>query len=339
MKTLIGRRYPRLFFTDEEGEPFYFKEEAVMPAVPPPYPKIVTVQGMTSRDHNFSFVNNAMDAGGLAPGTRISDRNIATWELSKFLGVSDIIIPVERGSFTFEGEKLDGIKMPPAAGVRLEDLRRFDPVKGYRMSYTVPAVRQLTVLLMFDYLCAQLDRHKFNIKLICDMDFDDIKPPIEGADMINVLSILAIDHDLSFGVNDYKTLKKHVSLGLCVCPELMGKMQYTAIDEPFYDRICAVSDSEYEEVFDGLLTADELAAFFDRLRGFKAAIDAERENEAARRSRGEEFFSRFVSIDEDYAAYLSHMETAAANKSDNWDMRFSHRPTYLERFILQQRRL
>ncbi len=158
MKTLIGRRYPRLFFTDEEGEPFYFKEEAVMPAVPPPYPKIVTVQGMTSRDHNFSFVNNAMDAGGLAPGTRISDRNIATWELSKFLGVSDIIIPVERGSFTYKGEKLDGIKMPPAA-------------------------------------------------------------------------------------------------------------------------------------------------------------------------------------DEDYAAYLSHMEEAAAQKGDNWDMRFSHRPTYLERFILTHRKL
>ena len=73
-------------------------------------------------------------------------------------------------------------------------------------------------------------------------------------------------------------------------------------------------------------------AFFDRIEGFKRILSSQRKKEEDMKKRNEEFFSRFVSTDEEYAAYLSHMEEATALGLR--DMRFSFHPSYLKKKIL-----
>ena len=327
----IGNRFPRLFFSDEGG-PHYFKEDVVLPEDIPQKPEggRWTMSDEKRRD---MFIYCTRKSVGIAAGKRISDRILATVRVAELLGVSDIVAFAKRGEFLYEGEKLFGTVTPAIRGANLKVLDELSDMRGYSLSYTVPAVRQLTQLLILDFICGQIDRHSRNIKLDTDIDFDDFGPPADGREHFLVKSICAIDHDMSFGPSTYEDIKKKVSKGLCVCPELFGRMQYTAVDEPLCDRIFGIEKNEYRDALLEYLGEDELFAFFDRIDGLKRAVLAEKENEEKMRTRGEEFFSRFVSTDEDYSGYLYRMEEAAA-KGDNMDMRFSYHPSYLKKKIL-----
>ena len=331
----IGNRYPRLLFCNDGDEPFYFKEDVVIPEVVPKRPEIPEDRDMTYEEHRDIFLSCAGSSVRIPAKSRVSDRCVATWRLAKLLGIDDMIVPAERAEITFEGKTLTGIKMPPARGAAFSDMKRLDALSGYRFSYTVSAVRQLTILVMFDFLCGQIDRHVKNIKLLTDVDLAEVKPATAENDEIKITGIIAIDNDLSFGQNGYDDIKRRVSAGKCIAPEFMGEMQYTAVDMKFFERVAAVSEDEYKGVLGDLLAESEIAAFFDRLEGLKSAVLRQQKKEQDMAARGEEFFSRFITTDEEYKKYLHLMSEHAKNPGDPWDMRFSHRPTYLRKEILR----
>ncbi|MCR5098836.1 MAG: hypothetical protein K6B14_07810 [Lachnospiraceae bacterium] len=326
----IGDRFPRLFFCDE-GEAFYFKEDVILPEAIPPKP--VQEIGMSRQDHRDLFINCVRGSCNIAAGRRISDRVLATVRLSQMLGIEDIVAPAEISEIEFEGERLFGVKIPPISGANTKELDAIPDLKGYSLGYTVDAVRQLTQLVVFDFICAQLDRHSRNIRLKTDIDYDSIVPPAEGRQYFLVLGICAIDHDMSFGEVYYEDIQKRVSKGLCICPELLGQLQYTAVDEAMCKRMFDTTETEYRDALSEYLSEEELLAFFDRIHGLKRVLDNERQREDEMKSRGEEFFSRFISSDEMYAEYLSRMEEGAKS-SHSWDLRFSYHPSYLKKKIL-----
>ena len=334
MIKVIGNRYPRLFFSDDGDEPFYFKEDITIPEEIPERPRIPDGEPMSYEEHRDIFLSCASRSVRVPAGERILDRSVATWQLAELLGIGDIIVPAYRSTFYYEGRELSGIKMPPASGVSYSDLIKLSSLAGYRFSYSVCAVRQLTILVMFDFLCGQIDRHSKNIRLILPAEPSDMPPAAEGADELLIKGICAIDHDMSFGLNGYEDIRKRISAGRCICPEMLGQMQYTAIDEPFYERVAAVSDDEYRRVLSPLITEAEIEAFFDRLGGLKAAVDRCRAEEK-KASDEAGFFPRFISSDDMYSDYQSRMEDFAFHGGrDNWDLRFSYRPSYLKKYIL-----
>jgi hypothetical protein len=268
----------------------------------------------------------------IPPGGRISDRCIATGRLAKFFGIEDFIIPAVRARFSYDGETLYGIKMPPAKGVSYSDLSALEVLSGCSLKYTPKAARQLTQLVMFDFICGQIDRHSKNLKLITDIEFDHIESASDKKDTYKVLGIYAIDHDLSFGTNTYEDIKKRVSAGRCICPEFLGEMQYTAIDQKLCDRLFEAEDLEIKNLLSDLLSEEELSALFDRVEGLKSAILKEQKKEEELKASGKEFFSRFITSDEMYEKYLLLMEEHAGDASN--DMRFSCRPSYLKKYIL-----
>ena len=337
MIKVMGNRYPRLFFSDEGEKPFYFKEDVIIPEVIPERPVIPDGEPMTYEEHRDIFLNCARSSVRIPAGERILDRSVATYRLAELLGIEDIIVPAERSTFYYEGSGLSGIRMPPAPGASYSDLIRLSALDGYHLEYTANSVRQLTILVMFDFICSQIDRHSKNVRLILDVDPSDVPCAGEGADALFITGICAIDHDLSFGLNSYEDIRKRIAAGRCVCPEILGEMQYTAIDVSFYERVAATGDDEYREALSDLITDEELSAFFDRLYGLKAAVE---------RCKGQEesltgdFFSRFISSDDMYMEYLRRMEDFALHGGrDSWDMRFSYRPSYLKKYILTHERI
>ena len=337
MIKVIGNRYPRLIFSDEEDLPFYFKEDVIVPEVIPDRPQISDGGTMTYEEHRDVFLSCAARSVRIPAGARILDRAVATFKLAKLLGIEDIVIPAVRGSFFYEGCELSGIRMPPAPGVSYSDLNRLPSMEGYRLFYTEKSVRQLTILVMFDFMCGQIDRHSKNVRLILDQDPSDIAPAGPGCDSVFITGICAIDHDMSFGLNGYDDIRKRISAGRCVCPELLGQIQYTAIDAEFYERAMSVSDERYRSELSGLITEEEITAFFDRLYGLKAAVEKCRADE---KSLEGDFFSRFISSDDMYEQYLWHMEDFAMHGGEgSWDMRFSYRPSYLKKYILTHKRI
>ncbi len=328
----IGNRYPRLFFSDE-GDPFYFKEDVILPEEIPVKPD--DIDGILSEDIKRDiFIYCERKTVNIEAGRRVSDRILATVRLAEFFGIQNIVAGAKRGQLEFEGERMDGVFIPPIRGANIKVLDMLPDLEGYRMGYTTAAVRQLTRLLLFDFICGQVDRHSRNIRLDTDIDFSDIRPPADGRPWFWVNGICAIDHDMSFGRVSYDDIKKKVSKGLCISPELFGKMQYTAVDEVLCEKILALSQAEYRDVLSGYLSEEEFFFFFDRIEGLRRIVDSERENEEAKKARGEEFFSRFVSSESDYADYLNHMEAAAGEPAENRDPRFSYHPSYLKKKIL-----
>ena len=339
MIQLVGDRYPRLFFSDEEKEPFYFKEDVIFPEDPPERPNMEDLHPLSLEERKDLFLNIGRRSVKIEGKRNLSDRVIATVRLSEMLGISDIITPAKKAEFLYEGESILGIKMPAAKGVAFSGLNELPELNGYRLYYTANAARQLTILMMFDFICGQIDRHSKNLKLLTDIDFSDIRPVSEGREDIPVKGIVAIDHDLSFGLNGYDDIKKRVSAGRCISPEILGKVQYTAIDIPFYEKIKEIKEEDFKNKFGDILSEGEIEAFFDRTNGLIKILESERESEEKRSQSGEVFFSRFIETDAEYEENLKHMEDFANNDKDNHNIRFSYRPSYLKKYILSQRKL
>ncbi len=328
----IGNRYPRLFFSDE-GEPFYFKEDVILPEEIPEKPDDIV--GTLSEDIKKDiFIYCERKTVNIEANRRVSDRILATVRLAEVFGISNIVAGAKRGELGYEGQHIKGVMIPPIKGANIKVLDILPDLEGYRMGYTVTAVRQLTQLLLFDFICGQVDRHSRNIRLDTDIDFSDIRPPADGRPWFWVKGICGIDHDMSFGRTSYDDIKKKVSKGLCISPELFGEMQYTAVDEVLCDKILGMSEAEYRDALSEYLSEEELFFFFDRIEGLRRIVDRERERDEAAIARGEEFFSRFVSSDSDYADYLNYMEVAAGEQSVKRNLRFSYHPSYLKKKIL-----
>lgn len=334
MTVAIGNRFPALYLSDEGDEPFYFKEDVILPEIPPEAPE--DTEGIiTYEDHRDNLLHCARKALMIPAGARLSDRNIATVRLAEFFGIEDIIIPVKRCSFTYDGKEMQGIRMPAARGASIYEIDSLETIGGYRLYYTPAAVRQLTILVMFDFICSQTDRHSKNIRLITDRDVNDLGPVKKGSENIYITGICAIDHDLCFGEIGYDTIKNRIMAGRCVSPEFLDQMQYTAVDESFCDRVLSTGEDKYRELLEDLLSEGEIEAFFDRIDGLRDAVKKQRAREEKLISEGVDFFSRFLSTDDEYTAYLKHMEEdVLRTDKSSWDMRFSYRPSYLKKEIL-----
>ncbi len=328
----IGERVPRLLFINDEKGARYFKEDIILPEEIPPR------EALDDPDNDSYYLDKivycARSSAGISPGRNLGDRAIATSLLAKKLKIDDFIIPVKRADFSLDDETLYGSEMPAVGGVSYINIMIFPPLKGYRLSYTPEAVRQLTILVLFDFICGQVDRHSGNIRLVTDIDYDNIGPPAEGSETFPVKSINVIDHDLCFGEYGYDYFRKKVNAGHCICPELLGEMQYTAVDAAFLKEVLSIDREDFFRDFSDLLTKPEMDAFFDRLSGFYRIYTKEKNREDERRASGEHFFSRFLDSYGMYEEYLGIMEEYASKKTDINDLRFSYLPTYLKKRIL-----
>ena len=337
MITPIGNRVPRLFFVDEGEEPYYFKEELILPDgyfKKPDFPEDGDADGY---EHNKdTILYCARMSVKIAPHRPMSGRIIATSRLAELLGIEDMVAKARAAELIYNGERLKGTKIPPIGGANFTQLKMLPDLKGYRPRYTPEAVRQLTILTVFDYVCGQIDRHSKNIKLFLDIDLDNIKPAAPGADGFKITGVCAIDHDLSFGELRFSNIKKRVSAGLCICPVLMGEMQYPAVDMDFCGRLFSVDRKTFEEALGDLLSEAEIDCCFDRIEGLKYAIDLEEKREKSLRAKGADFFPRLIREPRQYNEYLRLMEENAGRKNPDADFRFSRRPTYLKLDILRQ---
>lgn len=327
----VGERVPRLFFVNDGVEPYYFKEDLVLPEgefEKPEEPAIGTLY--TMEYHYQIIVSCARNSVRIAPHRTLSTRAVATYRLAEQLGISDLVAKTEFAELTYAGERLFGTRMEPVRGVTYSDLKMFSKLKGYRLSYTPKTVRELTILMLFDFVCGQVDRHTKNIKYTLNLDLTNIAEPKAGADEIVLTGVCGIDHDLSFGELSYDMIKERVSAGVCICPEFMGKMQYTAVDMPFFERICGIDEDAFRREFSELLSDGEMDAFFDRRNGLIRAVSRQKEIEDGLRGEQAEFFPRLLYAAEQYEEYLARMEENALRKPPKRTFRFNYHPSYLQ---------
>ena len=315
-----GFRDPKLYFVNEADGHYYFKQELILPE-----------SGFT-KDDNVIYC--ARRTARIDAHRSLNARAVATSRLAEQLGIGDLVAKTEFATVTIDGEKKRGIRTAPISGTTHVTMRWYNDLRGYRPYYTPEAVRELTILVCFDFVCGQIDRHVKNIQLKTDVDLQNVPPVAFGEGKINILHVCAIDHDLSFGNLTYRQVRENVTAGLCTCPELLGEMQYPAVDMEFMQKVFSLEEATFKKDYADLLSDAEINAFFDRLEGFRTAVERQQEKEDALRTKGEAFFSRLLWKKEEYIEFLRRMEENAGQKNPDADFRFNNRPTYLLRDIL-----
>ena len=331
----IGDRAAGLYFVNEKDEAYYFKDDLIVPAGDKNEQEDELTYDLSALHRRESMEHCARSSAKIAVGRHFSSRILATSRLADKLGIGDIVAQADKAKLIINGKEHCGTRMKPIGGTIYRNLDRLPELKGYRPYYTTKAVRQLTILAMFDMVCGQIDRHSKNIKLYCDLDLNSIRPLEKGEEgCIRITGVCAIDHDLSFGELRYADIKKCVSKGKCICPELFGEMQYPAVDVDFCDRLLSIDEAAFREDFCDLLTKAETDAFIDRLDGLRQAVLKERAREERNLKDDALAFPRFIKGEDKYVEYLRRMEENAVSDKPDAHIRFSSRPTYLKSEIL-----
>ena len=325
----MGTVAPRLFFVNEGGEPYYFKEELVLPE------EVIDPGSYDDRSRDEArragMIKIARNGAKIAAHRTFSSRILATSRLAKDLGIGDMVADTRPAKLVIDGVECSGTAMPAIGGAIHSEYVEVPYMRGYRAHYTANALRQLMILAIFDLVCGQIDRNAKNIKLFCDIDLGNIRRLQENEESdFYITHICAIDHDLSFGELTYERIREKVAAGLCISPELLGEIQYPAVDMDFCRRLFAIDGEDFRSRYSDLLTGPEIDAFLDRVDGLKRAIDRQRMLEDEKRAAGEDYFPRLIEDEELYEELLSRMEEAARADRSGKELRYSWRPTYLK---------
>ena len=186
-------------------------------------------------------------------GNELSSRNIASSRIAEFLGIGGIVAHSEKMIVRSGDKVITGCFMEFAEGVDItakgERSRRvLDQVDT--SIHTAGLYKDMTTLEVFDYLCAQNDRHERN------MFYKLGEPDAQGKRA--VIGLQGIDGDLSFGDKD-----KQVS------PTQGQLKDMTFISASLADKVNALNEDTLRYCIGDLIPEKQIQVMMRRVENFK----------------------------------------------------------------------
>lgn len=128
--------------------------------------------------------------------SRIDKRNIAVYEVAKFLGCPEVIARATPMTVIKDGKEIKGTFMENAEGLDLSNMSD-ETIENLDMKklFTPEFFRQLNQMTIVDYICGNVDRHHLNLIFKFDEKNGGISVGATG-----------IDNDTSFPLDDVKKL-------------------------------------------------------------------------------------------------------------------------------------
>ncbi|MCR4745369.1 MAG: hypothetical protein K5894_09105 [Lachnospiraceae bacterium] len=179
---------------------------------------IDTVQKASS-----SAINHRMniDIAGISTGSSIAKRNTAMSTVADYLGLGKLIAGSRSFKLETNGKVIEGVVQQKAEGLDTTTICKGDEILGIAENEGNKAIdspelkRQLSDLMVIDFICGNYDRHGQNMLYKTERDENN---------RLKIVGITGIDNDLSFGsmvsVPEYKDNK-------FVSPENMRVMRST----------------------------------------------------------------------------------------------------------------
>ncbi len=201
----------------------------------------------------------AADAGNLSvdQGDELTSRNIASSRIAELLGIGNIIAHSEKMTVRAGDKVMTGCFMEFAQGSDLNSQAAQTRNKLYNMDVkpTAGFNKDMTTLEIFDYLCAQNDRHTGNMFYkMSDKPTPDGKYLIEG--------IQGIDSDLAFGAENIEIFKNQGRLSDLIF-----------IDDSLADRIRGLNRDALEYALGDLIPQNQIDMMMERVEKFQRHME------------------------------------------------------------------
>ncbi len=197
----------------------------------------------------------AADAGNLSvdQGDELTSRNIASSRIAELLGIGNIIAHSEKMTVKAGDKVMTGCFMEFAEGSDLNARAATTRHRLHNMDVAPTAGfnKDMTTLEIFDYLCAQNDRHTGNMFYkLSEKENKDGKYLIEG--------IQGIDSDLAFGAEDIEIFKNQGRLSDLIF-----------IDDSLADRIEGLNRDALEYALGDLIPQNQIDKMMERVEKFQ----------------------------------------------------------------------
>ena len=197
----------------------------------------------------------AADAGNLSvdQGDELTSRNIASSRIAELLGIGNIIAHSEKMTVKAGDKVMTGCFMEFAEGSDLnaQTARTKHKLTNMAVTPTAGFNKDMTTLEIFDYLCAQNDRHTGNMFYkLSEKENKDGKYLIEG--------IQGIDSDLAFGAEDIEIFKNQGRLSDLIF-----------IDDSLADRIEGLNRDALEYALGDLIPQNQIDKMMERVEKFQ----------------------------------------------------------------------
>ncbi len=197
---------------------------------------------------------------GVPEGSNIDKRNAAMSSVSTLLGKKGLIAEAQPMVVLINGQPTAGTFMNRANGFNADDRRENNPMlsAGKEVYDNSAVFDDVSALQAIDFICGNLDRHPGNFML--HFSGEKGKEKLEG--------IVAIDNDLSFGLNVPQPLDKGHIGNKFIFPEDMG-----AIGEQTAQKIASLKEEELKLTLRGYgLSKEEMDAAWKRTQMMQQAI-------------------------------------------------------------------
>ena len=180
-------------------------------------------------------------------------RNVATSRLAKLLQIGDIVAESEVADLETKDGVMHGISMEGAPGTEMFKIMREAKKNGGSIVYSDKALKQLSILMVFDALCGQVDRKTDNY-------FAEYE--VAGEAYV-IKSIKAIDNDMAFGLS--KVSGRFLS-------QVFSKDKLCALPPEFCTQIMGINEGAIVHELLDILPAQEVNAVVARLREIRKII-------------------------------------------------------------------
>ncbi len=199
----------------------------------------------------------AVGVGGLEyDGADIAKRNIATSRIAGLLGIDDIAAHSQKMVVWKDGRRIEGCFMEFAEGLDFNSNREEDNKLKEQMSFVPNAAynKAESTLEIFDYICAQTDRHPGNIFYkLSDVGEDGMR---------QIVGLKGIDNDLSFNAKGDNGLR------------LANRVnELFFIDKDLAERVKKLDRNTLEYAVGDLLNKKEMDALEQRVEDLKKNLD------------------------------------------------------------------
>lgn len=192
-------------------------------------------------------------------GNELSARNIASTRVAELLGIGSIIARSEKMTVKAAGQVMQGCFMEQAKGIDLlskdDGVRRM--VSQTEIKPTAGLNRDMAAMEIFDFLCAQNDRHAGNMLY-------QLSEPDENGKR-NVIGLQGIDNDLAFGDQEqpdfqYQGFRK-------------GMESMTFIDRDLAQQVRKLDRASLEYAVGDLVSQGQIDAMMKRVEKFQRHME------------------------------------------------------------------
>ena len=208
--------------------------------------------------NNVDLINNSI---GIGINTKQDKRNSAMSMVADLIGCKDLIAPASTLQIKdpATGRIISGTLMENAKGTDIystkrEDLEKFNQLTPDKIENSLQLKKDIANLQILDWLCGNADRHKANVFY----KFDEAG---------NLVGVVGIDNDLSFGKGNHATNLSGIHL------ENMN-----VITKETADRIMTMNKEEFRNMLYGYdLSTTEVNNALGRLDKLRNKIEADQE--------------------------------------------------------------